>query len=167
MEAFANELQNATDFVREFFAEQQVYLDYSSQSIQHLDELFNKEFINGRLINGAGFFAEYQGVIMMGVSGYIAQVILQNTSNARVSFEENDENWFINFAIESANGKKLLPGHRVLKRAYNGDDDLLYPYVVEAINYFNKPAPHQNFKASFANLMHWDESKDKQWWKLW
>jgi hypothetical protein len=167
MQTFVNELQSATDFVIQLFAEQGVELDYSIPSIQHLDELFGKEFINGRLINGASVFAEYQGLIMTGISGYIAKVILQNTQNAQLSFEENDEHWFINFTIEAENGQKLMPGHRVLKRAYNGDDDLLYPYVIEAINYFNRPAPFQHFKTSFSQLLHQEEATGKQWWKIW
>lgn len=167
MEANVLELQSATDFVRQLFAEQEVNLDYSPESIQQLDTLLEREFINGIFINGASVFAQYQGLIMMGITGYIAQVILQHTDNARLCFEEDDENWFINFAIESENGKKLMPGHRVLTRAYNGGDDLLYFYVTNAIRYFNEPVPSYNFKASLVHLMDYKDAKGKQWWKLW
>jgi len=167
METNVQELQSATDFVLQLFADQQVNLDYSPESIQHLDTLFEREFINGIFINGASVFAQYQGLIMTGITGYIAQVILQHTENARLCFEDDDENWFINFAIESASGKKLMPGHRVLKRTYCGDDDLLYSYVTDAIHYFNEPVPKYNFKASFVKLMDYKDANGKHWWKLW
>ncbi len=167
MEANVQELKSATNFVLQLFADQGVILDYSPESIHQLDALFEREFINGIFINGASFFAQYQGLIMTGITGYIAQVILQHTEHARLCFEEEDENWFINFAIESASGKKLMPGHRILKRAYNGDDDLLYPYVTDAIKYFNEPAPSYNFKAAVINLLDYKDTKGKQWWKLW
>jgi hypothetical protein len=60
-----------------------------------------------------------------------------------------------------------MPGHRVLKRAYNGDDDLLYPYVTDAINYFNEPLPSYNLKAAVAQLMDYKDAIGKKWWKLW
>ncbi len=167
MEANVLELQSATNFVLQFFADQEVDLDYSPESIQHLDALFEREFINGIFINGASVFAQYQGLIMTGITGYIGQVILRHTENAKLCFEEDDENWFINFAIESESGKKLMPGHRVLKRAYNGDDDLLYFYVTDAINYFNEPVPSYNFKAAIVHLIDYKDAKGKQWWKLW
>ena len=116
MEANVQELKSATNFVLQLFADQGVILDYSPESIHQLDALFEREFINGIFINGASVFAQYQGLIMTGITGYIAQVILQHTEHARLCFEEEDENWFINFAIESASGKKLMPGHRILKR---------------------------------------------------
>jgi hypothetical protein len=167
MEANLLELQSATDFVRQLFADQEVNLDYSPESIQLLDTLFEREFINGIFINGASVFAQYQGLIMTGITGYIAQVILQHTDNARLCFEDDDENWFINFAIESESGKKLMPGHRVLKRAYNGNDDLLYSYVTDAINYFNEPLPSYNLKASVVQLIDHKDANGKHWWKLW
>ncbi len=167
MEANVLELQSATNFVLQFFADQGVNLDYSPESIRHLDTLFEHEFINGIFINGASVFAQYQGLIMTGITGYIAQVILQHTENARLCFEEDDENWVINFAIESESGKKIMPGHRVLKRAYNGDSDLLYAYVRDSINYFNEPGPSYSFKSAVVHLMDHKDANGKQWWKLW
>ncbi len=167
METNVQELQSATNFVLQLFAEKEVHLDFTPESIHHLDTLFEREFINGIFINGASVFAQYQGLIMTGITGYIAQVIVQHTVNAKLCFDEDDENWFINFAIESASGKKLMPGHRVLKKAYNGNSDLLYPYVTDAIHYFNEPLPSYNFKAAVVHLIDYKDANGKHWWKLW
>jgi hypothetical protein len=170
METFVNELQSATDFVRQLFEDQQIHLDYSPQSVQLLDALFEKEFTKGELTNKAGIFAQYQGLIMTGVSGYVAQVILQNTHNAQLAFESDDENWFINFSIESDNGATIIPGHRVLKRAYNGDKDQLYGYVLAAINYFEEPGKAVNAGSDFNHLVGVKEvtvREEKEWWKIW
>ena len=70
METFVHELQSATDFVRQLFADRQINLDYSLQSVGHLDELFEHEFKQGEPTNPDGTFAQYQGLIMTGVSGY-------------------------------------------------------------------------------------------------
>ena len=172
METFVNELQSATDFVRQLFADRNIDLDYSLQSVKHLDALFDKEFIRGELTNKQGTFAEYQGLIMTGVSGYLAQVILQNTKNAQLTFEDDDENWFVNFSVEADNGRRIIPGHLVLKRAYSGNEKELYSYVMDAIGYFTEPTTTNKALAIFtqiAGVKQESESndKDKLWWKIW
>ena len=170
METFVHELQSATDFVRQLFADRQINLDYSLQSVGHLDELFEHEFKQGEPTNPDGTFAQYQGLIMTGVSGYIAQVILRNASNAQLSFEEGDENWHVNFSLDAGNKEKFIPGHQVLKKAYYGEQQELYSYVQEAINYFKSPDASNHCgtvsKLFFENNKS-STAKDKQWWKLW
>ena len=153
METYLHKLQGAIDFIRRLFEDQQISLDYSPQSIQHLDALFDSEFYKGELINKSGTFAQYQGLIMTGVSGYMAQVILRNTDHAKLIFEQDDENWFINFSLEAGNGWKILPGHKVLKRAYNGDADQLYAFTVSAVSYLNSPESTNKPAVPFNYLM--------------
>jgi len=170
METYVQELKGATDFVRQLFADRGIALDYSPDSVRHLDALFREEFNRGQLINDKGIFAQYQGVIMTGISGYVAQVILQNTVQGQLSFEDDDENWFINFCIEAENGWKIIPGHKVLKRAYYGEEEQLYAYVITAISYL--AAPRKIVHHPFAILTHREIKKnntemEKKWWKLW
>lgn len=170
METFVHELQSATDFVRQLFADRQINLDYSPQSVRYLDDLFDDEFSQGVPADAAGTIAQYQGLIMTGVSGYIAQVILRNTSNAQLSFEEGDENWYVNFSLEADHKEKFIPGHEVLKKAYHGEQAQLYAYVVGAIRYF-RTAGNQSHTGMVPKLW-FDDSKtsttdQKQWWQVW
>ena len=168
MEKLVTELQNATDFVRELFADRQIVLDYSTESVQHLDALFNNEFSNGEPINRTGILAQYQGLIMMGISGYLTQVILRNTTNVHISFEGNDGGSNINYTLEKDAGHQFKPGHEVLKRCCLDNGDFLYTYVLGTIEYFNESKSNnasQNLKSIHLPLS--GTQKEKHWWRIW
>src|SRR5258706_7982869 len=116
MDTLTQELQKAIDYVRQTFAEQKINLDYTQDTVKHLDRLFDNEFKEGKLKKPDGSFAKYQGLIMTGVSGYIARVILKNTENTQLIIDPDDQNWFMNFKVAAATGIFVQPGQRVIKR---------------------------------------------------
>ena len=160
MDTNQQELQKAIDFVRNTFAEKKETLDYKPDSVKYLDKLFDNEFKNGKLKNPSGGFAKYQGVIMIGISGYLAEVILRNTVNTKLTIDNNDANWFINFKLAGENTQAIQPGQMVLKRIQEGKAASLYGFAVSAIKYFNQ-SPGTNQDAAVN-----PPEKKKPWWKL-
>ncbi|HMC87779.1 MAG TPA: hypothetical protein VKI61_19785 [Chitinophagaceae bacterium] len=65
-----------TEFVREQYSAIGVSLDYSLESLKILDKLFDDEYKNGELINQAGSIAGNQEMILTGVAGYLANVMI-------------------------------------------------------------------------------------------
>lgn len=168
MENLVTELQNATDFVRELFAEREIVLNFSTESVRHLDTLFGQEFSKGEPVNKNSIFSQYQCLILMGISGYLTQVILRNTQNVHISFEGNDSGSNINYTLEKEAGYKFKPGHEVLKRCCSDNGDFLYTYVAGVIKYFNETENSNGYhKLKLTHLPLTDTQKEKHWWRLW
>jgi len=163
------ELQKTIDFVIQSYASKQIYLDHSPESVKHLDKLFDDEFKNGKLKNPNGAFAEFQGLIMTGISGYLGEVVMRNSSNAKLIIDENDESWCMNFKVEAENSWTIHPGQRVVKRMLNGSEDELYAYVLSAINYFHKPMSETSDSPTYTQEVYVREPEQtkKPWWKVW
>ena len=162
MDTRQQELLKAIDFVRRTFADRQISLDYSADSIKHLDKLFDEEFKNGKLRHPDGGFAKFQGLIMIGISGYLAQVILKNAQGSRIDINENDQNWFINFNIKGENNRAIQPGQQVLQRIQYGNQAGLYNYVLSARRYFSEPGYDMKVQPGPGPV----PAKKKPWWKF-
>jgi len=158
-----SDLQKAIDYVRNTFAERRILLDYSTESVRHIDQLFDQEFKNGKLKNPEGGFAKFQGLIFIGVTGYLAEVILKNTHQTKADISETDENWFINFKITSAGNRFIQPGQQILKRVQYGSSAGLYDYVRSAIKYFNEPSAGAAGDSPDRTV----NKTKKSWWKFW
>ena len=163
MNSRISDLQKAVDYVRNTFAERRILLDYSTESIRHLDKLFDQEFKNGKLKNPEGGFAKFQGVILIGVTGYLSEVIIKNTRQTQTEIYEQDENWFISFKITAGGNRFVQPGQQILKRIQYGSDAGLHMYALSAIRYFNDPAVAMTGNSPDSAVL----KKRKPWWKLW
>ena len=165
------EIQKAIDFVRKSLGDSKMDLDYSIESVKYLDHILDDAFKNGQLKDPGGAFAKYQGFIMLGISGYLAEVILKNTTNAKLEIDPGDELWYTNFKVISENEWIIQPGQRVIKRAYQGSEAELYAYALSAIKYFNQPKDDTTNENTYIQEVYVrdkpkQESK-KPWWKLW
>ena len=163
MSSRVNDLQKAVDYIRNTFAERRILLDYSIDSVSHLDKLFDQEFKNGKLKNPEGGFAKFQGVILIGVTGYLAEVIIKNTRQTQTEINEHDENWFISFKVTAGSNRFVQPGQQILKRIQFGSDAGLHAYVLSAIKYFNDPGAAMTGNSPDNAII----TKRKPWWKLW
>jgi hypothetical protein len=161
MDIQQQELQKAIEFVRQTFADKKINLDYSPASVKHLDTLFDNEFKDGKLRKPDSSFAKFQGLIMTGVSGYLAYVIIKNSGNSQLATDANDEKWFMNFKVASSSGQSVQPGLRVIKRMLQGEEMSLYAYALSSIRYLNPGAqlPIETPDAATASK--------KPWWKVW
>lgn len=164
-------LQNAVDFLRKTLAKAKMNLDYSVDSVKHLDYLLGDAFTNGKLKIPNGAFAQQQGIIMLGMAGYLAEVVIQNTNNSKLEIDPNDEQWYVNFKLIGENSWTIQPGLRVMKRAYKGSEAELYAYVLSAIKYFNQAGGNAGVRNTYTQEVYVREAPQpngkKPWWKLW
>jgi hypothetical protein len=164
MSSKKEEFQKAVEFVRRSMSGVKMNLDYSVDSIKHLDNLMDTEFASkGKLSNPQGQFAKFQPVIMIGLSGYIAEVILKNTKNAKLEIDEEDKQWYLNFRVVAENGWIVRPGQRVVKKAYHRKEAELFAYTVAAINNLRQPAGTVTQTYALEDVL----VKKKPWWKFW
>lgn len=168
MDIRQQELQKAIDFVRQTFADKKIDLDFSPASVKQLDKLFDNEFKNGKLKRPDSSFAKYQGLIMTGVSGYIAHVILKNAANTQLIIDSADDNWFLNFKVVTSTGLFIQPGQRVVNRMLKGEAMELYAYVLVSIKYFSvSPSLAKNYSNVSPDNYMVDPAQNKPWWKFW
>lgn len=154
------ELNLLIEFIREQYKAAGIDLDYSLESVKAMDELLDSEYANGKLVNPGSSFAEKEGMILTGVAGYLANVLVANSDNAMIMINEADKNWYINFEVQSANGWTAQPGQRVIKRKMEGEESALFPYAVTMTGYFNGK---NNVAGEEGNA----GKKNKKWWKPW
>ncbi|HTJ12306.1 MAG TPA: glycoside hydrolase family 2 TIM barrel-domain containing protein [Dinghuibacter sp.] len=145
------ELQNAVSYLRDSFAKADIDLDFSVKSVELLDQVLDDAFENGQVKNPEGSFAQQQGIILFGMAGYVAEVVIRQTKNARLTFDPKDDNWYVNFLLTGENGWSMRPGQRLVKRVHDGAEAGLHAYTLAAIEHFNKGA----------------EPAKKPWWKFW
>ena len=169
-------LQDAVEFVRQSFADKGINLDYTPESVKHLDKLFDDEVRNGNPRNPDSGFAKFQGVIMAGTTGYLTEVVLRHTHNGQLDIDPNDEHWYLNFKVVAENTWTIQPGQRVLKRMQQGNEAEFYAYILSAIKYFSQPKAdateeHPNEGYTYTQEVYvrdeTKEEKKKPWWKLW
>jgi hypothetical protein len=130
--------------------------------------LFDSEFKNGKIIRPDSSFSKYQGLIMMGVSGYIAQVILKHAAGTQLIIDSSDANWFLNFKVTTQTGLSVQPGQRVVKRMLRGEEMELFAYVVVSIKYFSvSPSLAKNYSGISPDNYSVDPAQNKPWWKFW
>lgn len=162
MENKQEELNILIGFIREQYEASGIDLDYSFESLKHMDALMESEYKNGKIIDPEGSFAEREGMILTGIAGYLAKVVLLNSEGCEIIIDDNDEDWYLNFAVKSTNGWEFWPGQRVLKRKIEGEASNLYHYAVTAVKYItdNISSAHQ---LTSTQLHH----HKKKWWKFW
>ncbi|HEX2628388.1 MAG TPA: hypothetical protein VHM26_05240 [Chitinophagaceae bacterium] len=157
------ELKKAVQFVRQSMTSAKMILDLSVDSVKHLDYTMDTEFTNkGKLRNPQGNFAKFQPIIMIGFSGYIADVIMKHTSNARLEIDDAAQYWYLDFKVVAENGWIVKPGQRLTKRAHHGEQAELYRYTIAAINYFRQPASEMTQPFVLEEVL----VKKKPWWKF-
>lgn len=170
MENKIQELNLLQDFIREQFSVTGISLDYSFESLKHLDALFDEEYKEGELINPASSFAKKEGMILTGIAGYLANVLVKNSNNSRITIEPNDDNWYMNFKVESENGWITQPGQRVAKRKLEGRESDLFHYAIAMTKYLNQTEADKHNQPTFIQevyVTNETEKPKKPWWKIW
>ena len=145
-------------------------LDYSVQSVEHIENLFEQQFKNGKPIDN-GLFANGLGGKLFSIASYIGEVIIRNTANTNWEFDPKDPENDFKMMIASNNGSRIWPMQKLGKRIQNGNEDNIYHFTAIIVKRFNeegiiskaqKSAPiprdeHSNRKPN----------SSKPWWKFW
>ena len=91
-------LKEASSYIEETLNKAGYNMNYSFYSVKPIDNIIDQQFENGRFKNSDSDFAQNGYFILMGLSSYLANVILKN-SDSEIVIDENDEEWHINFKV--------------------------------------------------------------------
>lgn len=165
------ELQEAVDVFKRSVIDKTINLDFSVESVKHIDFILNSAFENGKLRKSGSALAKHMGVLMLGMSGYVTEVILKHTPNSKLEIDEKDKEWYTNFKVTSEGGWTIHPAQRVIKRAYLGNEAELYSYTISTIKYFNDPQ-NETAKNTYIQEVYVRDDEPQQqtkksWWKFW
>ena len=89
-------------------------LDYSVESVEHIENLLTEQFISGEP-KSDGLFADGLGGKLFAISSYIGEVVIRNTKATKWETDDKDPQGEINIQLVSAHGTKMYPAHRVMK----------------------------------------------------
>lgn len=135
-------------------------LDYSVKSIEKIENLMETGFTDGQP-NPSGFFSKHGDGKLFAISSYLGEVVIKNTKASKWVLDEKDPNAAINMKVVSANGTEMFPGHRVMRRAQEGEGDNIYHYTAIAVK------EYMNFEGDVADDFFDIEPESKPWWKFW
>lgn len=96
--------------------------DYSLESMKELDRFFDEQN------SPNGILSKNRGQIIFGLGSYIGQTIIKLYGGKWIT-NDNDPQGEIYIAVETANGAKLWPAIRCMKRLENGAEDSIYAYL--------------------------------------
>ncbi|MEE9439450.1 MAG: hypothetical protein V3V14_10655 [Saprospiraceae bacterium] len=135
-------------------------MDHSIESIQILEDLISAEIENGEPLPN-GFFSKHYGWKVFCFSSYIGETIIQITDSAKWNTNDTDPQGEIEIELESANGMRMWPGQRVLKRIMEGEENNLFHYTQYAIKNMQQDSDvPQDYRRRII-------AKPKPWWKFW
>lgn len=156
-----SELLYAIEFLRQNSANANIKLDYSPASVRQLDRMFDEAFAEGKLRNPESSFAKQQGLILTGVAGYLAEVVLRATEASELVIDPEEQDWYMHFRVVARNGWQMQPGMRVIRRVQEGREKDLYHYILTAIDYARRPegGPGEIERLTLRG--------NRPWWKFW
>jgi hypothetical protein len=163
-----NELQKAVEVFRKKL-HAQMDLDFSIYSIKNLDDILAITFKDGKYRNPESTFAKNEGQVLLGLSGYLTDVILKNTTNTKLQINSGDEKWYLNFTLTAENGCNVQPAKQVMKRIAEGSTTSLHAFcIATVISFKESKADTINKTTDRREVYFHDEANSKKaWWKFW
>lgn len=145
-------------------------LDYSVKSVEHIENLLEEQFKNGKPIEN-GLFASGLGSKAFSIASYLGEVIIRNTKNTNWEFDPSDPENEMNMMVSSKNGAKIWPMQKLGKRMQNGNEDNIYHYVAIVVKKINEEFNEnvdETIKSNQSSLQKNEKNnKSKPWWKFW
>jgi hypothetical protein len=161
------ELQNAVELFRKKL-HAKMDLDFSIYSIKNLDDILAVTFKDGKYRNPKSTFAKNEGQVLLGLSGYLTDVILRNTTNTKLQIDLGDEKWYLNFILTAENGCNVQPAQQVMKRIAEGSAASLHAFCTATVKSFKESKADTTDKITDRREAYFhDEANEKPWWKFW
>lgn len=151
----------ASEWITQCFGSIGLKLDYSLDSIMHIDGFLQMSMANSQPIPGT-ILASNFGQILFGLGAYLGETIIRHAPGAAWMANGEDPQTEVNVMIQLPDGGQLWPMMKVIKRAQNGFEDSVYPYAYE----ITKPYGEFPFNAAFWDIGNLKSAK-KPWYKFW
>lgn len=129
----AEDIEVGSDWMVRAFKSLGLNLDYSVDSVKHVDKLLDDQFENGIPVAN-GLFSENMGKKLFSLGAYVGKVVIANVDGTSWSIDEDDPAQELNARIVSSGGMQMFPVQRVIKRVKNGAEDSIYIYVRMAVS---------------------------------
>lgn len=143
-------------------------LDYSIQSVEHIENLLEEQFKDGLAYPG-GLFSDDLGNKMFSLSSYIGEVIIRNTKGTDWEFDPKDPDNDFLMMVSTKTGAKVWPQQKLLKRVQHGSGDNVYFYTRVVVKKFNE-SNEEDAQTLSPNSTRNDQTpstNQKPWWKFW
>jgi len=169
MGSLRKDIENGSQWAVKAFKALGKNLDYSVKSVEHIENVFEEQFVDGQPIDG-GLFSDGLGGKVFAIASYVGEVIIRNTKNTDWEFDPSDPNNEMNMMVSSKGGARIWPMQKLGKRLQNGNEDNVYHYTAIIVKKFNEDSASTegNGDASTArNISNQATFKNKPWWKFW
>jgi hypothetical protein len=114
--------------------------DLSPSSLWDLERFFNEQMEDGKA-RPRGLLSEGLGSRLFGLGTYLGEVIRRDLGGAWHS-DDSDPEAETNVAVDLANGARIWPVQRVMKRFRNGpEDNVAHHAVALGVDIGRRPAP--------------------------
>jgi hypothetical protein len=152
------DIKQQSAWVVKAFDEDNIYLDYSIESLIEIDRFFNKNTINGQPTK-RGRLSKNLGAILFSIGAYVGDCLVKNVKGSKWITDDSDPEGEINASVQFPDGAVVWPMQRVLKRCKNGSEDSIYVYGHE----FTKKFTNEEFDSRYWKL----KEPSGKWWKFW
>ena len=123
-----DDVQAAVDWIAPALTSSGYRADLSPSSLWDLERFFGEQAQNGRARPG-GLLSEGLGSRLFGLGAYLGEVIRRDLGGTWHG-DDSDPQAEINVAVDLADGKRIWPVQRVMKRFRNGPEDNVAHYAI-------------------------------------
>lgn len=127
MSKIVKDVENGALWVAKALKSSGYLADFSAESLQEIDRFFDEHSQGGKPKPG-GLLAEDIGARIFALGAYVGEVIRQVLGGEWVG-DDDDPRAEINVELKLANGTRLWPVQRVMKRFKNGAADGIGVYA--------------------------------------
>ncbi len=131
MAKLIDDIDRAANWLVKAFASVKIDLDFSVESMQHIERLIDEQFHEGRAVPD-GFFADQLGAKVFAIGSYLGEVIVQSVTGAEWKTDDSDPRGEINIQVV-ANGTEIYPVHRIIKRMKEGKSANVHDYAASLV----------------------------------
>ncbi len=140
------------------FATENLDLNFSTDSLKHLDKFIDDHSINGEP-KPNGILNKNHEEILFGMGIYLGETIKKYLPGSKWLISEEENNSLTGDLI-LPNDAHVFPIEKIFKRFQNGSEDEIYAYGLIVIEQMSK----DDFWESSSSE---NEKNKKKWWKFW
>lgn len=162
MPQLKEDITACSEWIVQCFGSIQLPLDYSLDSIVHIDGFLERNVVDSQPAPGSVLAANF-GQILFGLGAYLGETIIRHAPGAEWVLDDADPQSEVNAEVRLADGSQIWPMMKIIKRAQNGFEDSVYPYAYE----LTKPYTDLPFNPAFWHINPQEPPYKKPWYKFW
>ncbi|WP_126243404.1 hypothetical protein [Chitinophaga rhizosphaerae] len=162
MPQLKEDITACSEWIVQCFGSIQLLLDYSLDSIVHIDGFLQKNIVDAQPVPDSVLASNF-GQILFGLGAYLGETIIRHVPGAVWVLENADPRGEINAVVRFPDGAQIWPMMKIIKRAQNGFEASVYPYAYE----LTKSYTNGTFNAAFWQISPREAPGKRPWYKFW